>query len=384
MSIDTVISISILVFLTFVIWRLNRTSVTPKNKINFSQHKNHRKSVHHAKVSAQAKTLQSLDEPETAKPEYKLPLAFLDLKLIGSGKFSAKQQQMMTEISRSFRKPHPLLLPLAQGSFEPNELFDLIKSDAEMTAKILNAVNSPLFSLRQPITNINHAIIYLGITQVKNIAIQLAVQSNIAFEDKAQNMAFKQLWTASYLASSFCLLLAKELNEDNAAELSTHCLLSYLGDLAILSYQSSIASLYREDCFLFERVETFQETMDTNPAVIGMNLAQQWQLPKSIAVGISNSLLPLVNGVADQELSHEQVRGSILCYLSCRLADLVAFGNVNEASKFGALNFEVLGKVEFYYLQSNLEQAGLDRINEIVNDMSFIRKLNKVIAQVSV
>jgi len=209
MSIDIVISISILVFLTYVIWRLNRTNVKPKSKINSLQQGSSLKSTANVNAIKEASILNSINEESETKSEFELPADFLDFTLVSSAKLDDNQQQTVVDICQSFRKPHPLLLPLTQGAFEPNELFDLIKTDAEMTAKILNAVNSSLFSLRQPITNINHAIIFLGITQVKNIALQFAVQKNMEFEDKAQNEAYKKLWAASYLASSFCLLFAK-------------------------------------------------------------------------------------------------------------------------------------------------------------------------------
>ena len=274
-----------------------------------------------------------------------------------------------------------MLLPLTQGGFEPHELFDLIKTDAEMTAKILNAVNSPLFSLRQPITNINHAIIFLGVTQVKNIALQFAVQNNMEFQNKAQNEAYKKLWAASYLASSFCLILAKEMNEENPAELSTHCLLSYLGDLAILSYKPSVADFYLDDCTLFERTKIFQKDIGINTAIIGKNLARQWQLPKSIETGIENSLLSLTNSTADNRFSNQQLRHIFICYISCRLGDLVAFGGLRDISKVAELSFEALGDAEFYYTQDNIKEADLGQINALLSDASFRKKINKIIEQ---
>ena len=377
MSIDTVISVSVLLALTYFIWRLNRTKKVVKPKANRTSHSQARKSSLQVPQQFQADALVTTNE----QPEVELPTDFLTFKLFFSDTIDAKQQQMVVDISQSFRKPHPLLLPLTQGAFEPNELFDLIKTDAEMTVKILNAVNSPLFSLRQPITNINHAIIFLGITQVKNIALQFAVQSNMTFTDKAQNEAYKKLWAASYLASSFCLLLAKEMNEENPAELSTHCLLSYLGDLAVLSYKPSMAGFYLDDYTLFERTKIFQTSLGINTAVVGKHLVQQWQLPKSIETGIDYSILPLADGMAGKALSNEQLRHTLLCYLSCRLGDLVAFGGVRDVAKINKLSFESLGEVEFYYTQKQLAETGLEKINDLIADASFRKKLNKIIEQ---
>ena len=381
MSVDIIIPVLVLAVLIYFVWRLNRTKTSPKSKVNVAINSSSRKLAPKINQFTEISAEESNSELAQEKHEYKVPADFLEFKLIPSEKLDDKQQEVVTIISKSFRKPHPLLLPLTQSSFEPNELFDLIKTDAEMTAKILNAVNSPLFALRQPITNINHAIIFLGITQVKNIALQFAVQSNMEFRDKAQNDAYNKLWKASYLASAFCLLFAKEMGEDNAAELSTHCLLSYLGDLAILSYKPSVAVFYLDDYTLFERTKVFQNTIGTNAAVVGKYLARQWQLPQSIESGIDYSILPLTNGTADKELSSEQLRHILICYLSSRLGDLVAFGDVRDISTLGEVSFEALGEVDFYYTQENIKKTGLDKINAVIADATFRKKINKVIEQ---
>jgi hypothetical protein len=379
MSLETVISIGILLVLTYLIWRLNRSQTTPKSKVNSAKKGISRKRTPQPSQYYPEEKKETITEINTETPEFTMPTEFLEFQLLLPEKLNTEQKQIIEEINQEFRKPHPLLIPLIQGGFEPNELFDLIKTDAEMTAKILNAVNSPLFSLRQPITNINHAIIFLGITEVKNIALQRAVEHNLKLTDKTQNEAYKKLWTASYLASAFCLILAQEMKEESPAELSTRCLLSYLGDLAILSYRPSIASFYLDDCSLFERTKMFQTEFGINSAIIGKNLALQWKLPKSIEIGIENSLSSLTNSTVDDGLSTEQLRHILLCYISCRLGDLVAFGGLRDLSNLKALNFEATGEVGFYYTPENLKKTGLDKVNTLITDTNFRKKIKKVI-----
>jgi HD-like signal output (HDOD) protein len=304
---------------------------------------------------------------------------FLSFKVLTSKRLDNKQQETITEITQSFRKPHPLLLPLVQRSFEAQELFELIKADAEMTAKVINVVNSPLFGLQQPITNVNHAIIFLGVGKVKNIALQCAMQQGMTFNDKAQNEAYNKVWKASYLASSFCLLLAKEVGEQNAAELSTHCLLSYLGDMALLSYKPQFSSLYLDNLSLFERTKAFQESLGINVAVVGKFLAQKWQLPASIESGIEHSILSLTDTMKTNLLPDEDLRQLLLCYLACRLADLVAFNGLSKVPKIEEISFEALGIIEFYNTQKNIENSDYAEINSVITDPIFIKKINEII-----
>jgi len=382
MSTDLSLMAGALGLFILLFWRLNRSKFKPKhngkNK-NLSTKRNvnleQLKINHDEKWQSDNNTLPNVEEVDIP-----LPTDFLTFKLFTITNVEVAQQQAMVKIARSFRKPHPLLLPLLEGNFEPNELFDLIKTDPEITAKILTAVNSPLFSLRQPIANINHAIIFMGVAQVKNIAVQVAVQSEIEFNDKDQNAAYQRIWSASYLASAFCLLIAKKLREENAAELSTRCLLSYLGDQAMLAEQASFAVNYQPGRSFFERVRSSQEKLSVNSSLVGHCLAQNWSLPESLTKGIANISLPLTNSLP--QLEEEQRRDNLICYIACRLGDLVAFEGVRDIAKVGKLDRKSIGGVEFYYLQENLTLLNLDKINIIFSDPLFIGKANKLISQV--
>tara|TARA_R110000744_G_scaffold33782_4_gene79206 strand:- start:764 stop:1912 length:1149 start_codon:yes stop_codon:yes gene_type:complete len=309
---------------------------------------------------------------------------FLDFKLLRFDIFNKKQQQIIDKMSQCIRQPNPLLLNLTSGELEPKELIALIKSDAEMTAKIINTVNSSLFSLRQPIESIHHAIVFMGVTAVKSIALQFILQQSLAFENQAQAAAYKKIWISSYLASSFVFLFAKHLDKENAAELSTLCLLISLGDMTMLSYKPSIANLYLNQTSLYERVRDGQLSLGINSAVIGKVLAERWQLPKSIVEGIGNSLDPLINDKLNNHLPIEDAQNTLLCYLSCRLGDLIAFDGVKDIFQIGDDGVEALNSLDFFHVQKNIEQVGLEKISHLFRDQSFISKAKKLIAQISV
>lgn len=57
----------------------------------------------------------------------------------------------------------------------PNDLSGVIKIDPVLTAKVLKLINSAYFSLPDQITNLNRAIILLGVNTIKNLAISTAV-----------------------------------------------------------------------------------------------------------------------------------------------------------------------------------------------------------------
>lgn len=390
MSAELVLSILIFSLFFIVLWRLNSNKdvikynpSTSKTKRILNDNNDRDKSLLNFEVKEEklnndinVKNLIKVNEIEQDILD-----DFLDFKLLTFNDLSKESKKEIKNITACYRKPHPLLLPLTQGAFEPNELFNLIKTDPEMTAKIINVVNSPAFSLQQPITSINHAIMFMGVSSVKTIAMHFAMQNGMDFVDKKQNIAFQKVWTASYLASSLCLELAKTLSKNNAAELSTQCILSYLGDMAILSYQASSVNNYQNNDSLYTRVKNQQNDFGINSAIIGKVLAEQWQLPISLIEGIENNLAPLTSH--SLKLSSENLQNMLLCYVACRIGDLVAFNGLNDINTFGKLDVNSMAGLAFYYLQEHIAKADLDEINDIFSDPIIKRKINTLIEKIA-
>jgi len=56
----------------------------------------------------------------------------------------------------------------------PKDLVKVVEHDPVMTVKMLKMVNSAFFGLRNNIISINHALVYLGLNTVKNMALGIA------------------------------------------------------------------------------------------------------------------------------------------------------------------------------------------------------------------
>lgn len=61
----------------------------------------------------------------------------------------------------------------------PKELVQAIGSDPVMTMNILKLVNSAYFSLSRHVSSVEHALIYLGMNTIKNLAISVATMDNL-------------------------------------------------------------------------------------------------------------------------------------------------------------------------------------------------------------
>lgn len=72
----------------------------------------------------------------------------------------------------------------------------------------------------------------------------------------------------------------------------------------------------------------------------------------------------------------------MLCYLSCRLGDLIAFEGVTDIFQIENGGVKAFNSIDFSNVQKNIDQLGLDTISHIFRDPSFISKANRLIAQI--
>ena len=94
-----------------------------------------------------------------------------------------------------------------------NEVAEAIKANPEISVALLKYVNSSFFYLRNPITSVNRAVIYLG---KKNLINWLMLISMMSVSNKDTD---SEVVKAALFRGKFMELLSKEINEDiNIAE----------------------------------------------------------------------------------------------------------------------------------------------------------------------
>ena len=303
--------------------------------------------------------------------------AFLDFVLI-KDIADSHRSELVSEI-KNVRKPHPILGSLISDITVPKALFDIVRTDPELVAKVINMANSALYGVSQPITTVNHAITYLGIVKVKNIAMHFALQKSVEFTSKQQQLIYQKIWSTSFLASNIALILAQELQMENAAELSTRCQLSYLGDISILFTHPKTAQLYKSNKGLLERLDKMQTLTDTNPAVVGALLAEHWELPASIAKSIEIGLLPLTNQLLDAQLDETEIKDSLICYCSKRLAEIIIFEERPDIIIAKSFSFADTQQIDFYYFESQLERAQFMKLSTLFASSAVKAKLQRAL-----
>lgn len=103
---------------------------------------------------------------------------------------------------------------------------DVIKTDQALTGKLLKLSNSAYFAQSKPVTDLNRALVLLGIERLKAIALGFRLADTIGCtEDRA-----KRLWNVALFRAWFSLRLAEEVEATKAGEAFISGLLLDVGE----------------------------------------------------------------------------------------------------------------------------------------------------------
>lgn len=236
-------------------------------------------------------------------------------------------------------------------------LSELVMGEPLIAAKVLAAVNSPLFGLLKPVTGMGQAVTFLGMTTVRNICVQYmlaeAFKPHLAHSQKA----FDGIWRASTIASELCARLAKALNLPEQGALSTKVVLGFVGNL------SSIALMPREtldnwrSLGRLERAQLEQATMQLSAGEVGGLLMQSWGLPAELIEGVHAIDRVLVTPAP--ALHSTQTASTALAYLCARLGERLALGQMDSLEGYNP--FADTGP-DTFYLNQHLRNPALRQL----------------------
>ena len=128
-----------------------------------------------------------------------------------------------------------LLCELLDPNKQIAELADLVSQDVALSYKLLRSLNSSLYALPKRIDSIHHAIVYLGMQQIKQWA-SLIVLANIA--DKPS-----QLMVMALTRGKMCELMGETLGEKNKTGLFTVGMFSLLDALMDTQLENILVEL---------------------------------------------------------------------------------------------------------------------------------------------
>jgi putative nucleotidyltransferase with HDIG domain len=186
------------------------------------------------------------------------------------------------------------LLSLTQSpQTSATQIGEIISQDQALTARVLKLVNSAYYGFPRQITTINHAVVILGFSRVKNIVLAASV---FGMADQLSPPRFNAsgFWVHSLGAAVASRTVARDLACGEAEEAFVCGLLHDIGKLVLAQvapedYDRCLAAADKRG----EHIRIVEaEAFGVDHAEVGSWLVEQWKLPPAVVAAVRRHHTP--------------------------------------------------------------------------------------------
>jgi putative nucleotidyltransferase with HDIG domain len=183
-----------------------------------------------------------------------------------------------------------LLQVLSQEDYDLDEVIDIVKFDAALTARVLRTVNSPVYGLLNEVNSVGRAVSYLGKWVI--VSIVMSDRTGDLFSNPLEGYDGQQncLWRHGLFAAFACREVARFAKQDFDSDLAfTAGLLHDIGKFVFSPFWKEAAA------YALERIEEGQEPdycaaeralAGLDHAQVGFEMACHWQFPEPLRQAI--------------------------------------------------------------------------------------------------
>ena len=178
---------------------------------------------------------------------------------------------------------------------DPRALVEVIEHDPILIMKILKMVNSAYFGLAEKITSVNHAVVYIGINTIKNLALSTATLGVLPRTNKA-GFDMDAFLLHSLSTAIIAKIFAKRLKipETQAFDFFLSGLLHDFGKIIFAHFMPSdfklVLQMAKEEGLPLYEAE--QKIFTADHTQIGSLLGEKWNLPAHLISCIRNHHCP--------------------------------------------------------------------------------------------
>lgn len=199
------------------------------------------------------------------------------------------------------------------------EIGEIIESDAAMTAKILQLVNSAFFGLVRQVSSPSEAANYLGLDVIRTLVLSTGIFSQFDGE-KAHGAMLHKIWNDSMRVATLARSIAARYCQEPLAEDYAYMggMLASIGKLVFLeNLPESYATIERRhatEAAGYEYIE--RNVIGHTHTEVGAYLASLWGLPNPVVECVAfyahpaNSIATDVTSLAAVHIAHAIVHGN--------------------------------------------------------------------------
>ncbi len=163
------------------------------------------------------------------------------------------------------------------------EIADTIQNDQALAAKVLKTVNSSYYGLSRRCSTISQAMVALGLTTVKTVALGFSLIQAMG-KDTEDEFDYESYWKRCLLAATGARAAAEAAGHPDAEEVFLAALLMDAGAIAMhRALGDEYQTVEHEADGSHRALSNLEiETFKVSHAEISARLAEQWRLPSSL------------------------------------------------------------------------------------------------------
>jgi HD-like signal output (HDOD) protein len=303
---------------------------------------------------------------ENMPAENKAPLLTLD----DDGDEVSQKVLSHIETMKSFDTLHKLLRTIGDPQTAMAELFRIITGDPMLTAKILRVANSPYYGMPQKLNSINHAIMIIGLANLKGIIYSEGILNVLNEKSFHHDPTMQALWQhANYTAiCASCMgYLFRGLNQGT---LFTLGILHDIGKFIMMKLpplpgsDSTSTGAYSP----YWTMEEEEKIYGINHTLVGRLAMQQWGLSELMVKTVSLHHTPGYLNLSEHGLDHEVLQYLLVLFLSDQAAKMIAAENAGTD-----INAAPINRLHPSY-HGLIDQK---RLHQLLLDQSFLGQLRE-------
>ena len=175
-----------------------------------------------------------------------------------------------------------------------SDIKDIMENDVALSARVLRCVNSSAFALRSKITNLQQAITYLGLKQIRNLAMTASVAELFRVDETIGPYRRRELWRHLVAVGICARLIAMRRSMRNFEDAFLAGLMHDVGIVledqhAHLAFARSIEALPISRTF----IEAERAKLGFDHTALGEQVAELWGFPEAVRAAIRHHHLSL-------------------------------------------------------------------------------------------
>jgi HD-like signal output (HDOD) protein len=202
----------------------------------------------------------------------------------------------------------------------------MITSDPLLSAKVLQVANSPYYGMEQKLNSISHAIMIIGMVNLKAIIYHEGVLQVLKEKSFRNNPTMQTIWQHANYTSIYASYLHYLFDGLNMGNLFTLGLLHDIGKFIMMKLtplpERSVEAIrkYSPNWTMSEEDEVY----GINHALVGRMALRQWGLSPLIIETVTLHHAPVYCAPAELGLDHETLQYLLVVFLADQAARLFA------------------------------------------------------------